>query len=93
VTHACNPSTQEAEAGGLRVQYQPGPHRENSSQKTKEKKGRGGEEKKMLPYSSSGSVYFCDDTFLNKLRFEGEGILGEKMAHAASTIIIVIAVI
>jgi hypothetical protein len=45
VMHVCNPSTQEAEAGGLRitsqseqVQWQPGLDSETLSQKTKKQK-------------------------------------------------------
>jgi hypothetical protein len=33
MVHACNPSTQEVEAGGLRVQGQPELHSETLSQK------------------------------------------------------------
>jgi hypothetical protein len=40
VTNACNSSTQEAKAGGLRVQGQPGLHSETLSQKNY-KVGRG----------------------------------------------------
>jgi hypothetical protein len=43
VVHACNPSTQEVEAGGSGVQSQPGPHSKTLSQV-----GGGGERKKRI---------------------------------------------
>jgi hypothetical protein len=46
MVHSCNPSTQEVEAGRLRVQCQPELHREKLSQKTQEEeRGRGGGKK------------------------------------------------
>jgi hypothetical protein len=37
MAHACNPSTQETEAGGSSVEGQPGQHKETPSQKEKKK--------------------------------------------------------
>jgi hypothetical protein len=40
VAYACNPSTQEAETGGLWIQDQPGLHSEILSKMKERKKGR-----------------------------------------------------
>jgi hypothetical protein len=42
VVFTCNPSTQEAKAGELQVQGQPGLYKETLSQKKERKKGREG---------------------------------------------------
>jgi hypothetical protein len=52
--HACNPSTQEVEAGGSQGWYQSGLHTETLSQKKKKKKEE--EEEKVAGHSGySGS--------------------------------------
>jgi hypothetical protein len=41
VVHACNPSTEEVEAGGSQVYSQPGLHGETPSQNKKQNKTKG----------------------------------------------------